>query len=92
MNPRIVKGRRGTDVAFAARGRANGEAFQIGVRADALSRYDRLRLEDRLLQEATSLISLSDFDWTAYRFARNEEFEVWEKTLSVRELAILMDR
>ena len=91
MNPRIIKGHRGTGVAFAVRAHVGGVVFQIGVPADAVASYDRLQIEDRLLQEASSLMAHAEgFDWTGFGFERNTQSDVWEKTLSVDELATLM--
>ena len=93
MNPRIVKGRRGTAVYIAARGRVGDLVFQIGVSEEA-RRFDRIGVEDRLLAEAGAMIALdgiADFDWPGHRFARNAEFDVWERTLTSGELRQLRD-
>lgn len=76
------------------RAQALGATFQIGVARDQAARFDRMRLEDRLMLEARSLIHQAEgagsFDWKANRFLRNPEHDVWEKILSTAELRRLM--
>ena len=91
-NPRIVGGREG--LAFGVRGHARDDTFVIGISKDA--RYDcpRGTLEDRLMEEASSLIrelGRSDgFDWSKHHFERNPDFDVGQKVLSQTELDHLL--
>jgi hypothetical protein len=93
-NPRIVSGRKGSGLWLAARARARGDTFLLGV-AQPVEAHLRTRLEDRLLEEARSLIRRAEadggFDWEAHRFTRNAEFGAWEKTLTAAELRRLLE-
>jgi hypothetical protein len=68
--------------------------FLIGV-AHPVARAMRGKLEDRLLDEARSLIRKAEseerFDWEAHRFVRNPRFGVYEKILTVAELRLLLE-
>ena len=92
-NPRIVRGRRGTDFALAVRGRVLDAIFLIAVDAETARALPRIPLEGRLLEEARSLIRRAQkggvFPWEAHRFQLNEH-GTWEKTLSAAELDRLM--
>ena len=95
MNPRIVKGRTGSGMAFGSRGRVTGnDAFVLGVDEDAARRFERLHVEDALMLEARALIDRAkvggDIDWNALRFTHHPDFDVWEKTLTADELDRLM--
>lgn len=89
-NPRIVPGKRGAKVAFSVRGRARGESFSIAVNRADLEGLDRAALEDRLVEEARSLIreaeSNPSFNWSAKGFANRTGFDSWEKALSVADV------
>jgi hypothetical protein len=91
VNPRIVKGRGGN--ALAVRGRVQDQVFMIGI--EDMAGHPRFKIEQRLLEEARSLIRQArqdPFDWAAHRFQRNAEFEVWERTLDAAELRSMMAR
>jgi len=94
VNPRIVKGRSGSDMAFAVRGHVAGEAFVLGGSLGCARSHERMRVEDRLLAEARALIDRAEsgggVDWDALRFRHHAEFDVWEKTLTPDELDRLM--
>lgn len=93
-NPRIVRGRRGTEIAVAVRGHVLGATFVIGVERGAVPPERRMELEDRLLEEARSLIrnaeQSGDFEWSNHHFEHSEDSGVWEKTLSEREVQQLL--
>jgi len=84
----------GTNVVFAARGRVLDETFRLSVDRAALGRYPRSKLEDRVLEEAASLIREAEqqesFDWEANHFTHDHAFGTWEKVLSAEELDRLM--
>lgn len=94
MNPRIVKGRTGSGMAFGSRGRVGNDAFVLGVDAGAARRFERLHVEDALMLEARALMDrakgVGGIDWTALRFTHHLDFDVWEKTLTADELDRLM--
>ncbi|MHC4550484.1 MAG: hypothetical protein ACYTEZ_17090 [Planctomycetota bacterium] len=89
-----MRGRRGSNVAFAVRGRVGDESFLIGLDRAAAQQFPRLKVEGHLLDEARSIIrrmrQAGVFDWEAHHFRMNEEFHVWEKTLTPTELSLLM--
>ena len=91
-NPRIVGGRE--HLTLGVRGHVLDHTFVIGVAKDA--RYDcpLVKLEDRLIEEASSLIRevghSGGFDWAKHHFERNPDFDVWEKILSQTELDNLL--
>ena len=81
-------------MAFVARGEVIGEAFEIGVSSEDAIRFPRFRLEDRLLEEASSLVREAEqagsFGWATQHFERKEGYSVWRRVLSGAELDLLM--
>jgi hypothetical protein len=94
-NPRIVPGKRDGKVAFSVRGRALGATFLIAVRRTDIEGLDRAGFEDRLIEEARSLIreaeSSPTFDWAGKGFSARKGFETWEKTLSAADVRRLTE-
>ena len=89
-NPRIVKGHNGESVGV--RGHVGETVFSIAVPTAVAAAYDRIALEDRLLQEAESLIHRAgsgEYDWSANGFLANE-FGGWQQTLTEEETKTLM--
>lgn len=76
------------------RGHVGEAVFQIEVDPGHLEAYSRDSVEDRLVEEASSLIHkverTPDFDWAGHRFARNPDHGTWEKSLTGSELQQLM--
>ena len=93
-NPRIVRGRRGSDIALAVRGHVLDTVFLIGVPRPPPTDTPRMQIENRLLEEAKSLMRLAAseqrFEWVNRGFVFNEDFGVWEKRLSETEVAQLL--
>ena len=94
-NPRIVYGRREAAVAFCVRGHIGGETFQMAVEKEAVSGYEQAAIEDRLMEEARSLLRMATgqegaVDWGALGFSLTGEFGVWNKTLSRQDLKRLL--
>ncbi len=82
-------------MAFAARGQVADGTFVLGVGVECAHRYARMRVEDRLLAEARSLIDRAQAGvciiWGELRFANQADFYVWEKTLTPEEVDRLME-
>ena len=69
-------------------------SFVIGVAKDAHFDCSVEKLEDRLIEEASSLIRdvrlSGGFNWAEHNFKRKPDFKVWEKVLTQTELDNLL--
>ena len=83
-NPRIVSGKDGS--TWAVRGHVGDDVFSLKINGDEPDR--RVDLEDRMLDEARSLIARArngPFRWADHGFLENE-FGVWERVLTPGDL------
>jgi hypothetical protein len=99
-HPRIVPGWQGSQIAFAARGRARGTLFQIGVSSATIvsARVPIDALARALLAEAYSVLydaeAVSGYDWASHGFQRIEApsvpYTIWQRIIAIDEVRALL--